>query len=48
MLIGDKVLIGNEEGDLHILSTGRQFILERKVNFRSAIYSTPVSANGVL
>lgn len=48
-LVADgKVYIGNESGELIILAHGREHKEIAKIDFGSAILSTPVPANGVL
>ncbi len=48
MIIGDKVYLGDEDGDVAILQTGRTKKLIAEINMGSSVYSTPVPANGVL
>ena len=43
-----KVYIGDEDGDVAILKTGRQKELIFEVNMGSAVYTTPVAKDGVL
>lgn len=48
-LVADgKVYVGNEDGDMTILSAGKEKKILNKVSFGSPIYSTPVVANGVI
>ena len=48
-LVADgKVYLGTEKGDLWVLAAGRETKLLGKVHLGSAIYTTPVAANGVL
>jgi hypothetical protein len=48
MLIGDKLYLGDEDGDLAVLQAGREKKLVAEMNMGSSVYSTPVPANGVL
>lgn len=43
-----KVYIGDEDGDVAVLKTGRQKELVFEVNMGSAVYTTPVAKDGVL
>ena len=43
-----KVYIGDEDGDLAILKTGKEKELIFETNMGSAVYTTPVAKNGVL
>ena len=43
-----KVLIGDEDGDVAVLKAGRKMELLFETNMGSAVYTTPVFANGVL
>ncbi len=43
-----KVYIGDEDGDIAVLKTGKQKELLYEVNMESAVYTTPVAKNGVL
>ena len=43
-----KVYIGDEDGDVAVLKTGRQKELIFEVNMGSAVYTTPVAKDGVL
>ncbi len=43
-----KVYIGDEDGDVAVLKTGKQKELLYEVNMESAVYTTPVAKNGVL
>ena len=48
-LVGDgKVYVGNENGTLTILATGRQKKVIAQITFNDPIYSTPITADGVL
>src|ERR1700733_9524231 len=48
MVIGDKVYLGDEDGDVAVLQIGREKKLIGEFNMGSSVYSTPVPANGVL
>ena len=43
-----KVYIGDEDGDVAVLKTGREKELIFEVNMGSAVYTTPVAKDGVL
>lgn len=48
-LVADgRVYIGNEEGELTVLKAGKEMEKISVIEFPSAIYSTPVVANGVI
>lgn len=50
MIVDGHLLLGDEDGELSILPTGRKLDENavRKIRFRSSIYSTPTIAGGVL
>jgi len=48
LLVDGKVYVGNENGLLTILAAGREKKTLGTIDFRDAVYSTPVAANGVL
>jgi len=48
IVIGDKVYLGNEDGDVVILQTGKTKQVVSTVNMGSAVYATPVPANNTL
>ena len=48
MVIGDKVYLGDEDGDVAVLQTGKEKKVIGEYNMGSSVYSTPVPANGVL
>jgi len=48
MLIGDKVYLGDEDGDVTILQHGREMKVLNEVNMGSSVYATAVPANGTL
>lgn len=47
-VVDGKVYIGDEDGDVAVLKTGKQMELLHEVNMGSAVYTTPVAKNGVL
>ena len=47
-MVDDKVLIGDEDGDVAVLKAGKQLELLFEVNMGSAVYTTPVFDDGVL
>ncbi|MDE0126420.1 MAG: PQQ-binding-like beta-propeller repeat protein [Bryobacterales bacterium] len=47
-VVDGKVLLGDEDGDLSVLKTGREMEVLSEVNFGNVIYSTPIAANGSL
>ena len=48
-LVADgKVYLGDEDGDLAILATGREKRVLAEVNLGSSIYGTPTAHDGVL
>jgi hypothetical protein len=48
MVIGDKVYLGDEDGDVAVLEASKTKKLVGEYNMGSSVYSTPVPANGVL
>ena len=48
MIIGDKVYLGDEDGDIAVVEHGQKFKLVSEQNMGSSVYSTMVPANGVL
>jgi len=48
MVIGDKVYLGDEDGDVAVLQAGKEKKVIGEYNMGSSVYSTPVPANGVL
>ncbi len=48
MVIGDKIYLGDEDGDVAVLATGKTEKVIGVYNMGSSVYSTPVPANGVL
>jgi len=47
-VVDDKVMIGDEDGDLTILKASRKKELIAEINFGNTVYSTPVVANRTL
>ncbi len=47
-VVDGKVMIGDEDGDLSVLTAGREMEVLSEINFGNVIYSTPVAANGTL
>lgn len=48
MLIGDKVYLGDEDGDVAVIEHGKTFKLVSEQNMGSSVYATAVPANGTL
>ncbi len=48
VVIGDKVYLGDEDGDVTILQHGKEKKLIGEINMGSSVYSSPVVAHGVL
>ncbi len=48
ILIGDKVYLGDEDGDVAVIEHGKVFKLVSELNMGSSVYATPVPANGTL
>ena len=48
ILIGDKVYLGDEDGDVAVVEHSKTFKLVSETNMGSSVYATPVPANGVL
>ena len=48
MLIGDKVYLGDEDGDVAVIEHSKTFKLVSEMNMGSSVYATPVPANGAL
>ncbi len=48
MVIGDKVYLGDEDGDVVVMQTGPAKKLLAENNLGSSVYSTPVPASGVM
>ncbi len=47
-VVDGRVMIGDEDGDLSIVKTGREMEVLAEISFGNTIYSTPVVANGTL
>ena len=43
-----KVYLGDEDGDVIVIQPGKELKKIAEINMGSAVYSTPVAANGVL
>ncbi len=48
MIIGDKVYLGDEDGDVTVIEHGKTFKLVSEQNMGSSVYATAVPANGML
>ncbi len=48
IVIGDKVYLGDEDGDVTILQHGRELKVLNEMNMGSSVYATAVPANGTL
>lgn len=48
MIIGDKVYLGDEDGDVAVIEHANKFTLVGEMNMGSSVYATPVPANGKL
>ena len=48
MVIDGKVYLGDEDGDVVVLEDGKELKVLAEMNMGSAVYSTPVPANGAL
>ena len=48
MIIGDKVYIGDEDGDVVVLQAGKEEKVIAEMNMGSSVYCTVVPANGAL
>lgn len=48
MLIGDKVYLGDEDGDIAVIEHSKTFKLVSEQNMGSSVYATAVPANGAL
>ena len=47
-MVDGKVYVGNEDGVLTILKAGKELEVIKEIEFSSPMYSTPITANGVL
>lgn len=48
LIVGDVVYIGDEDGDISIFKIGEEQKMLAEINMGSAVYSTPIAANGTL
>jgi outer membrane protein assembly factor BamB len=48
MVIDGKIYLGDEDGDVVILNTGKEEAVLAEMNMGSSVYSTAVPANGAL
>jgi outer membrane protein assembly factor BamB len=48
MVVDGKVYIGDEDGDVTVLKTGKKLEVIAEINMGNAVYTTPVAKNGVL
>jgi hypothetical protein len=48
MVADGKVYLGDEDGDVVVMQHGREMKLISEVNMGSSVYSTVVTANGVM
>ncbi|RYD37042.1 MAG: pyrrolo-quinoline quinone [Verrucomicrobiaceae bacterium] len=48
LVVDDKIYIGNEEGELHILQTGKELKEVATIDFPGPLYASPVYANDTL
>ena len=48
IVIGDKVYLGDEDGDVTVLNADKTLKVVAESNMGSSVYSTPVPANGAL
>jgi outer membrane protein assembly factor BamB len=48
LIAGDHAYIGDEDGDVSIIKLGKELDVAGEINMGSAVYSTPIVANGVL
>ena len=48
MIIGDKVYLGDEDGDVVVVEHGRTLKIVSEQNMGSSVYSTVVPANGAI
>lgn len=48
MVMDGKVYLGDEDGDVTVFQHGREKKVLNEVNMGSSVYSTPISANGVM
>ncbi len=48
LIVGNKIYIGDEDGDIGIFEVSKEFNLIAEINMGSAVYTTPVVANDTL
>jgi len=48
LLLGDKLLVGNEDGVMHVFRAGRKKKLVREIEMPSSLYAGPAAFGGVL
>jgi outer membrane protein assembly factor BamB len=48
LVVDGKVYLGDEDGDVVVLQAGKTLKKLAEINMGSAVYATPVPANGVL
>jgi outer membrane protein assembly factor BamB len=48
IVIGDRIYIGDEDGDVTVLQAGRELKVLHEMNMGSSVYSTPVPAGDML
>jgi outer membrane protein assembly factor BamB len=48
LVVDGKVYLGDEDGDITVLATGKTKKVLAETNLGSAVYATPVPAHGVL
>ncbi|MEO8681194.1 MAG: PQQ-binding-like beta-propeller repeat protein, partial [Vicinamibacterales bacterium] len=48
MIIGDKVYLGDEDGDVAVIEHSKTFTLVSEQNMGSSVYATAVPSNGAL
>ena len=48
LVVDGKVYLGDEDGDIAILQTGKTKKVLGEMNMGSAVYATPVPAHGML
>ena len=47
-VIGDKVFLGDEDGDIVVLKTGKKMEVVFETNMENSVYTGPVASDGVL
>ena len=48
LVVDGKIYLGDEDGDITVLQTGKTMKVLAEMNMGSAIYATPVPAHGAL